>query len=149
MLQQHQLFRHLIFHTWSEPDPSFFNNFDFEMCFASQHGIVHIRGARNHWENLMIHDFPTFSRTCIFFLLSLSLFYCSLLSDSALSAFHLSIVSGVLFLNFLRQAHQMCFFKPPAYHPSAYHCVPLTGSKMRMETIFHCKCEKRNLQFTL
>ena len=42
-------------------------------------------------------------RNCIFFLLplSLSLFYSSLLSDSSLSAFHLSILSEAWLLNFL------------------------------------------------
>ena len=44
--------------------------------------------ATNHWKNTVFRGFPTFSRTCIFFLLSLSLlwsslFYSSLLSDSA------------------------------------------------------------------
>ena len=50
-------------------------------------------GATNHWKNTVFCDFPTFSRTCIFFLLTLSLlwsslfysslFYSSLLSDSS------------------------------------------------------------------
>ena len=45
-------------------------------------------GATNHWKNTVFRDFPTFSRICIFFLLTLSLlwsslFYSSLLSDSA------------------------------------------------------------------
>ena len=50
-------------------------------------------GATNHWKNKAFRDFPTFSRTCIFFLLTLSLlwsslfhsslFYSSLLSDSS------------------------------------------------------------------
>ena len=45
-------------------------------------------GATNHWKNTVFRDFPTFSRTCLFFLLTLSLlwsslFYSSLLSDSA------------------------------------------------------------------
>ena len=29
-------------------------------------------GATNHWKNTVFRDFPTFSRTCIFFLLTLS-----------------------------------------------------------------------------
>ena len=29
-------------------------------------------GATNHWKNTVFHDFPTFSRICIFFLLTLS-----------------------------------------------------------------------------
>ena len=45
-------------------------------------------GATNHCKNTMFRDFPTFSRICIFFLLTLSLlwsslFYSSLLSDSS------------------------------------------------------------------
>ena len=45
-------------------------------------------GATNHWKNTVFCDFPTFSRICIFFLLTLSLlwsslFYSSLLSDSS------------------------------------------------------------------
>ena len=45
-------------------------------------------GATNHWKNTGFCDFPTFSRTWIFFLLTLSLlwsslFYSSLLSDSS------------------------------------------------------------------
>ena len=30
-------------------------------------------GATNHWKNKVFRDFPTFSRTCIFFLLTCSL----------------------------------------------------------------------------
>ena len=45
-------------------------------------------GDTNHWKNTVFGDFPTFSRICIFFLLTLSLlssslFYSSLLSDSS------------------------------------------------------------------
>ena len=65
-------------------------------------------GATNHWKNTVNGDFPTFSRTCIFLLLALSLIF-SLLNFSSLalptSAFHLSILSEVWLLNFLRQIH--------------------------------------------
>ena len=40
-------------------------------------------GAPNHWKNTVFRDYPTFSRICIFFLLTLR------------SAFHLSILSEV------------------------------------------------------
>ena len=45
-------------------------------------------GATNHWKNTVLRDVPTFSRICLFFLLTLSLlwsslFYSSLLSDSS------------------------------------------------------------------
>ena len=35
-------------------------------------------GATNHWQNTVFRDFPTFSRICIFFLLTLSLLWSSL-----------------------------------------------------------------------
>ena len=63
--------------------------------------------ATNHWKNTVFRDFPTFSRIRIFFLLTLSLLIFSLLIFlfSLLlpcSAFHLSILSEVWLLNFLR-----------------------------------------------
>ena len=42
-------------------------------------------GASNHWKNTVFRDFPTFSRICIFFLLTLSLLLFSLLIFSLLS----------------------------------------------------------------
>ena len=57
-------------------------------------------GASNHWKNTVFRDFPTFSRICIFFLLTLSLLLFSLLIylfslTLSISAFHLSILSEV------------------------------------------------------
>ena len=57
-------------------------------------------GATNHWKNTVLRDFPTFSRICIFFLLTLSLVLFSLLIflfslPLPCSAFHLSILSEV------------------------------------------------------
>ena len=43
-------------------------------------------GATNHWKNTVFRDFPTFSRTCIFLLLTLSLLWSSLFCSSLLSA---------------------------------------------------------------
>ena len=71
-------------------------------------------GAPNHWKNTVLRDFPTFSRTWTFFLLTLSLF--EFLSSSLLvssltlpiSAFHLSILSEVWLLNFLRLRWCIC-----------------------------------------
>ena len=62
---------------------------------------------QNHWKNTVNRDFPTFSRICIFFLLTLSLLLFSLLIflfslPLPYSAFHLSILSEVWLLNFLR-----------------------------------------------
>ena len=64
-------------------------------------------GAPNHWKNTVFRDFPTFSHICIFFLLTLSLlifFRLIFLFSLPLpcSAFHLSILSEVWLLNFLR-----------------------------------------------
>ena len=64
-------------------------------------------GATNHWKNTVFRDFPIFSRICIFFLLTLSLllFFLLIFLFSLLlpcSAFHLSILSEVWLLNFLR-----------------------------------------------
>ena len=57
-------------------------------------------GATNHWKNTENRDFPTFSRICIFFLLTLSLLLFFLLIflfslPLPCSAFHLSILSEV------------------------------------------------------
>ena len=52
-------------------------------------------GASNHWRNTVVRDFPTFSRICIFFLLTLSLLLFSLLSFSLLSASALLCFSSV------------------------------------------------------
>ena len=64
-------------------------------------------GATTHWKNTVFRDFPTFSRICIFCLLTLSLLIFSLLIflfslPLPCSAFHLSILSEVWLLNFLR-----------------------------------------------
>ena len=64
-------------------------------------------GATNHRKNKVLRDFPTFSRTCIFFLLTLSLLWSPLFCSSPLwllpsVLFYLSILSGVWLLNFLR-----------------------------------------------
>ena len=60
-------------------------------------------GATNHWKNTVFRDFPTFSRICIFFLLTLSLLIFLFSLPLPYSAFHLSILSEVWLLNFLRQ----------------------------------------------
>ena len=61
-------------------------------------------------KNTVFCDFPTFSRTCIFFLLTLSLLWSSLFCSSLLwlfpaLLFHLSILSEVWLLNFLRSIY--------------------------------------------
>ena len=72
---------------------------------ASRHNACPSR-ATNHWKNTVFLDFSTFSRTCTFFLLTLSLLWSSLFCSSLLwlfspLLFHLSILSEVWLLNFL------------------------------------------------
>ena len=98
----------------SGPTLRCFCTFDFEMCFAPQRrAIFHLSsgqlapprrfseptfrpsGASNHWKNTVFRDFPTFSRICIFFLLTFSLLLFSLLIFSLLSASALLCFSSV------------------------------------------------------
>ena len=122
--QQRALFGHLNFQKCSERGA-----FSFSTCkCASRHNGVHLfishlarwlrtrrfseptfrpSRATNHWTNTVFRDFPTVSRACIFFLLTLSLLWSSLLCSSLLwlfppLLFHLSILSEVWLLNFLR-----------------------------------------------
>ena len=65
-------------------------------------------GATNQWKNTVFRGFPSFSRICIFFLLTLSLLLFSLLIvlfslTLSISAFHVSILSEAWLLNFLRR----------------------------------------------
>ena len=53
-------------------------------------------------KNTVFRDFPTFSRICIFFLLTLSLLIFLFSLPLPCSAFHLSILSEVWLRNFLR-----------------------------------------------
>ena len=64
-------------------------------------------GATNHWKNTVFSDFPTFSHSCFFFLLTLTLLWSSLFGSSPPwlfppLLFHLSILSEVWLLNFIR-----------------------------------------------
>ena len=61
----------------------------------------------NQWKNTVNRDFPTFSRTCIFFLLTFSPLWSSHFFSSPLwlfppLLFHLATLSEVWLLNFLR-----------------------------------------------
>ena len=53
-------------------------------------------GAPNHWKNTVFRDFPTFSRICIFFLLTLLSSNLSLLSASSLLCFSSVHIVGSL-----------------------------------------------------
>ena len=72
-------------------------------------------GATNHWTNTVNRDFPTFSRTCLFFLLILSPLWSSHCFSSPLwlfppLLFHLSIFSEVWLLNFLGWVVYCCYY---------------------------------------
>ena len=119
-------FRHLNFQKWSGTVS--FLHFWLWKC-ASRHNRVQLfishlakwirtcrfseptfrpSGATNHGKNTVFHDFATFSRTCIFclltwlFLFSDLIFFSSLLWLFPPLLFHLSILSEVWLLNFLR-----------------------------------------------
>ena len=104
--QRRALFRHLNFQKCSDNGV---------LCTFSLANVLRATTAcnfssliwPNHWKNTVFHDFPTFSRICIFFLLTLSLLLFFLLIflfslPLPCSAFHLSILSEVWLLNFLR-----------------------------------------------
>ena len=95
--------------------------------------------ATNHWKNTVFRDFPTFSRICVFFLLTLSLlwsslFYSSLLSDSShlcFSSVHIvgSLTSKLPSVNIIICTVYICrcfayhqwFFLPCLTSRSLYH----------------------------
>ena len=52
-------------------------------------------GAKNHWKDMVFHRFATFSRTCIFFSLTLSLLWSSLFFSSLLFLFSALLFSSL------------------------------------------------------
>ena len=95
-------------------------------------------GATNHWKNTVFRDFPTFSRTWIFFLLRLSLFWSSSSLTPPSSASHLSILSEVWLLNFLRSLNSVHFWAPfhlvscaDLFRLRPWHSGPLQTSTVR------------------
>ena len=85
-------------------------------------------GATNHLKNTVIRDFPTFSRTCIFFLLTLSSdsFFSSLSSDSFFWLFLFSFSSLSLLLSSLLLS--CLLFSSLALPTSAFSSVNNVGS---------------------
>ena len=98
--QRRALFRHLNFQKWAprHNGVQFFishlaswlrtRRFSEPTCRPS--------GATNHWKNQEFRDFPTFSRICIFFLLTLLSSNLSLLSASSLLCFSSVHIVGSL-----------------------------------------------------
>ena len=115
--QRRPLFRHLNFQKWSagvfniltSKCASRHNGVQFFICHLASwlrtrrfsEPTFRPSGATNHWKNTVFRDFPTFSRICIFFLLTLlssTLLYSnlSLLSASALLCFSSVHIVGSL-----------------------------------------------------
>ena len=116
--QRRALFRHRNFPKWSAPGSVLYiltskcasrhNGVQFYFFFLASwlrtrrfsEPTFRLSGATNQWKNTLFRNFPTFSRICIFFLLTLSLLFFSLLIflfslPLPCSAFHLSILSEV------------------------------------------------------
>ena len=110
--QRRAPFQRLNFQKWSGREVLLL--FDFKMCFAPQQQesfdrayFSTLRRPQDIGKTPCFRDFPTFSHICIFFLLTLSLLIFFLLIflfslPLPCSAFHLSILSEVWLLNFLR-----------------------------------------------
>ena len=122
----------------SAPRPRCFVPFHLEMCFAPQRRgnfssliwpagsapaarrfsepTFRPSGAPNHWKTQCFATFLPFPRICIFSLLTLSLLLFSLLIflfslPLPCSAFHLSILSEVSLLNFLRPYIYILYYR--------------------------------------
>ena len=79
------------------------------------------RSHKSFEKRKAFRDFPTFSRTCVFFLLTISLLWSSLFGSSPLwlfppLLFHLSILSEVWLLNFLRLWYLMISWSKIGLH---------------------------------
>ena len=90
--------------------------------------------ATNHWKNTVNRDLPTFSRTCIFFLLTFSPLWSSHFFSAPLwlftpLLFHLSILSEVWLLNFLRWLTY--YYKH--LQTSTVHAVNEEGMRQKIE----------------
>ena len=108
--QRRALFQHLNCQKWSAPLVLFtfwLGNVLRATTACNFSSLLWPSRATNHWRNTVNRDFPTSSRISIFFLLTLSLLLFSLLIflfslPLPCSAFHLSILSEVWLLSFLR-----------------------------------------------
>ena len=77
--------------------------------------------ATNHWKNTVFRGFPTFSRTCIFFLLTLSLLWFSLFYSSL-------FYSSLFYSSLLSDSSHLCF--------SSVHTVGSLTSKLPSKNIY-------------
>ena len=68
-------------------------------------------GATNHWKNIVFRDFPTFSRTWIFFLLRLSLIWSSFFFSSPLFSSLLWLFPSLLFICLFSEIWLLSFLR--------------------------------------
>ena len=80
-------------------------------------------GAPNHWKNTVLRDFPTFSRICIFFLITLLSSNLSLLPASSLLCFSSVHIVGSL------------TSKLPSVTPECVAKVPVSLWGLRVEGV--------------
>ena len=94
-------------------------------------------GATNHWKNAVIRGFSTFSRTCIFFLLSLSPLWSCLFFSSPLWLFPPLIFSEVWLLNFLPSFYSdVPWFSK--IKPSSYWGTSISGNPSGPPSQWRC-----------
>ena len=94
-------------------------------------------GATNHCKNAVIRGFSTFSRTCIFFLLSLSLLWSCLFFSSPLWLFPPLIFSEVWLLNFLPSFYSdVPWFSK--IQPSSYWGTSISGNPSGPPSQWRC-----------
>ena len=106
-------------------------------------------------KNSVFCDFRTFSRICIFFLLTLSLLLFFLLIflfslPLPCSAFHLSILSEVWLLNFLRSYGHICLITVATFLDKVTTCKfnpeNMLRAAMTLDIIGHCKISSEMFQ---
>ena len=92
--------------------------------------------APNHWKNTVFRDFPTFSRICIFFLLTLLSSNLSLLSASSLLCFssvHIvgSLASKLPSTNYVNHPASLVTDKTPPFLPEVLVDLLASGADFR------------------
>ena len=107
-------------------------------------------GDTNHWKNTVFRDFPTFSRICIFFLLTLSLLLFSLLIflfslHLPCSAFHLSILSEVSLTSKLPSIIYLYIYIPCQLHHFNVHFLVSPASIIPQDVYRQVDTEKAKM----
>ena len=105
-------------------------------------------GATSHWKNTVFRDFPTFSRICIFFLLTLALLLFSLLIflfslPLPCSAFHLSILSEVWLLKLPSRQREVVYMILQRCFWTIRFSGILTCWIQKHIVYAHCTCQRQ------